>query len=249
MNSKLLSSIAGVVVLGLAINGVAQTQEGAASVENESSMETNQEANQEAKNWEKWFEEDFEEKALNVNEGKLNFLASPPTDKIVHSVTNTITIAHSSLDSHWVALRQCHKNLDPVPETEIVYQYKNMRDLRIEHYYGIGNAFIDKQSVQLKGVEKHASICVIADVQILRPGKDNTYKLLNGPYFRKFLDGYYPFHVTVVVNYPASELTLTSTRPEAQNGFDVRDTQGTLNMDAWFEGELLLEANFTAIPN
>ena len=196
---------------------------------------------------EKMFEEDFEEKALQVSEGELEFLTTPPADKPVHTVTNTITISDASLETHWVTLHQCHKNLDAVAESEIIYQYKQMRNLRIEHYYGMENAWIEDQSVQMKGIEKGATLCVLADVRILQPNNKGGFVLRNGPYFRKFLDGYYPFHVKLNINYPKSSLSLKATSPKEQKGFDVEEGIGSLKMDAWFEGKLMVEAQFNQV--
>ena len=193
---------------------------------------------------EKWFEGDLEEQALKVNEGTLEFLDQPPKNKAVHTVTNTITISDLSLQTQWVTLHQCHMNLDPVAQSEIVYQYKQMRNLRLEHYFGMDKAWIENQSVQMKDIDKGASLCILAEVKILKPGKKGEYTLRNGPYFRKFLDGYYPFHVKLNIHYPKSALTLTTTSPQPQNGFDVQEDNGTLKMDAWFEGKLIVEARF-----
>ena len=208
-----------------------------------------QQSSSEEKELEKMFEEDFEEKALQVNEGELEFLTKPPADKPVHTVTNTITISDSSLETQWVTLHQCHKNLDAVAESQIVYQYKQMRNLRVEHYYGMDKAWIENQSVQMKDIEKGATLCILADVRILRPNNKGGYVLRNGPYFRKFLDGYYPFHVKLNINYPKSSLSLKTTNPKAQKGFDVEEENGSLKMDAWFEGKLMVEAQFHQVTN
>lgn len=195
---------------------------------------------------EKWFEGDADEqKALQVNEGKLEFLSTPPDNKSLHTVTNTITISNDSLKTSWVKLQQCHKNLDPVALSEIVYNYHNIRNLRIEHYYGMDKAWVENQTVQMKDIDKGASVCILADVQILKPTNAGEYTLRNGPYFRKFLDGYYPFHVKLNINYPKSILKLKSTMPTEQSGFMVNDDNGILKMDALFEGKLMVEARFS----
>jgi len=95
----------------------------------------------------KWMEEDLEEKALQVNEGLLNFLASPPGQTKVHSLSNTITIAQDSLETHWVDFRQCHKNLDRVAQSQVVYRYKQMHNLKIEFFKGIEKAWVEGQSI------------------------------------------------------------------------------------------------------
>ena len=194
-----------------------------------------------------WLEGDEENKALQVNEGSLAFLATPPKGKKTHSVINTITISNASLKSHWVDLYQCHKNLDPVAATEIVYAYHHIRNLRIEHYYGMEKAWIENQTVQMQNIGKGASLCVIAQVQILIPTNEGGYRLRNGPYFRKFLDGYYPFHLKLKINYPSSILSLQTTTPSQQSGFKVVRDDGKVTMDAWFEGKLAVEARFSQI--
>ena len=201
----------------------------------------------EALELEKLFEGDLEEQALRVNEGELKFLTTPPVDKTIHTVTNTITISESSLTTQWVTLHQCHKNLDAVAESQIVYQYRQMRNLRVEHYFGMETAWIENQSVQMKDVAKGATLCVLADVRILQPDNKGGYVLRNGPYFRKFLDGYYPFHVQLNIIYPKSCLILTKTEPKPQNGFEVLHTAGRLTMNAWFEGQLIVEARFSHV--
>ena len=75
----------------------------------------------------KLFEEDFEDKARQVNEGELHFLSDPPNQERIHSIFNTITISPRSIETHWVDFRQCHKNLDRVALSQIVYQYKQIR--------------------------------------------------------------------------------------------------------------------------
>jgi len=193
----------------------------------------------------RWLESDEQVNTRQVNEGSLSFLATPPKDKKTHTVTNTLTISRDSLKTHWVNLYQCHKNLDRVPMSEIVYNYRHIRNLRIEHYYGIEKAWIENESVQMQDIGKGASLCITAQVQILIPTKDGGYRLRNGPYFRKFLDGYYPFHLKLNINYPSSELSLKTTSPQQQSGFKVFRDDGNVTMDAWFEGKLLVEAQFS----
>jgi len=194
-----------------------------------------------------WLDSDAEDQALNVNEGDLAFLAKPPVNKSTHTVTNTITITKESLKTRWVNLYQCHKNLDPVPLTEIVYAYQQMRNLRIEHYYGMDKAWIENQTVQMQGIEKGATLCVTADVQILVPTQQGEFRLRNGPYFRKFLDGYYPFHLVLNINYPSALISLSQTSPKPQLGFNVARDEGKVSMDAWFEGKLVVEARFAQL--
>ena len=187
---------------------------------------------------ERWLETDLEA----INEGELEFL-DPPPDKPVHHLTNHLTIDSASLKDGWVGLRQCHENLDAVPDAEIVYRYRAIRDLRVTSSTGIGKAGIEGQSVQLKDVDRGAGLCVAAEVRILeREGEG--YVLRNGPFHRRFLDGYYPMHVTVTIDHPTG-LQNTSVSPSAQPGLAVERSDGELTLDAWFAGRLEIEMRFS----
>lgn len=185
-----------------------------------------------------WLETDLDA----INEGELEFLATPPKQP-VHYLINQLTIDSSSLEDGWVGLRQCHENLDAVPDAEIVYRYRTIRDLRVLSSSGIGKAYIEGQSVQLKNVRRGAELCVEAEVRILeRDGK--TFVLRNGPFHRRFLDGYYPMHVTVTVQHP-HDLESRAVLPPAQSGFSVERSSGKLTLDAWFAGRLEIEMRFS----
>ena len=199
--------------------------------------------------WEKWFEEDFEEKAAQVNEGQLEFLATPPENQDSHSIANHITITPQSLKDQWISFKQCHTNLDPVAQSQVVYRYKQMRNLRIENSSNIDRAWVEDQSVQMEGLTRGARICILADAQIFRriniDGK-NAYAIRNGPYYRKFFDGYYPFNMTFSVKYPAAHLKLLTMSPEPQPGVTVKTSDGFIEINTWFEGELTIGMIFQA---
>ena len=201
----------------------------------------------ESNDWDKWVTEDLEEKALQVNEGNLNFIASPLKPTKIHSLFNTITITPRSVETHWVDFRQCHKNLDRVAQSQVVYQYKQMRKLKIEFFKGIGKAWVEGQSIQLQDVMDDAEFCAVARVKILIPQGNNKFLLRNGPFYRKFLDGYYPFHVQLLIKYPQTLLKIQKVLPQAQAGFAVKPLHNELHIDAWFEGELTIEVFFSAL--
>jgi hypothetical protein len=198
---------------------------------------------------ERWFLEDADDdeaRALAVNEGPLVFLPTPP-DKPAHHSHNTLTIDDNSLSSGWVKLGQCHRNLDPVPASQVVYRYHRMRGLRIESSSGIERVWVEDNSVQLSNVHHHATLCVSAEVGILYRNPDNSYSLRNGPFHRKFLDGYYPMQVTLDIHYPAARLQIQDITPTPQPGFSVSPSPGRLLINTWFEGELRTELRFTPL--
>jgi hypothetical protein len=198
---------------------------------------------------EQWFNDELqsdEERALAVNEGVLEFLIKPP-EKAVHYSQNILTISQDSLNTGWVNLVQCHVNLDAVAASQVVYRYKRMRQLTVDSFEKMGKAWVEANSVQMEDVEKGAKLCIRADVGILYSNNDGSAVLKNGPFHRKFLDGYYPMHVSLEIRYPGALLKVESISPMAQPGFSVAQSKNTLTLDAWFEGELRTEVRFSKV--
>jgi hypothetical protein len=180
--------------------------------------------------------DDFEERARRVNEGELVFLATPP-DRPVHHHLTRLEISPDDLASGWVVLRQCHDRIDRVPSAQIVYQPGKLRSLEIAGYRNIGSAWVEGDSVQLRDVAEDAQLCVVAEARALHDLGEGRYELRNGPFMRQFLDGYFPMHVSLEVQYPEG-LELVDTEPPSQPGFEVRRSGNQVGIEAWFEGRL-----------
>lgn len=190
---------------------------------------------------EEWFAE--EESTESVNEGELRFLETAPDPVALHSESR-IRITPASLESGWVDLLQCYRNLDAVPKVEVVFDYREMRGLAVVGKRGVGKAEVSGQSVQLEDVSKQASLCIEAQVRNFYRQADGSYVLRNGPYMRKFLDGYYPFRVSLTASYPQELVRFLRISPRAQPGFRVESTPGVIAFDAWFEGRLSTGIHF-----
>lgn len=194
-------------------------------------------------------EDDFEklleqeEKARQVNEGKLVFLAKPPEKPVHHQQNHVILIASSLLDG-WVQLIQCHHHLDAMSRVEVVYKKDTTRKLRVKSSKNIERVWVEDSSVQLSNVKDHAELCVEVESKALTIRGDGTYYLRHGPFMRKFLDGYYPMRVSVDVELPAQQLILSDTFPMRQQGYKVWETANAVHVDAWFEGRLYTEFVF-----
>jgi hypothetical protein len=181
-----------------------------------------------------------------VGAGELLFLASPPNSKVPLS-DNRIAITEASLADGWVQLDQCYLGLDAVPETEVVYRYRAMRGLQIVSTRHIGQAVATKRSVELRDVQHDASLCIRAEAQILYAQPDGSRVLRNGPFHRKFLDGYFPLHVGLEVHYPPGALRYLGVVPAPQAGFAVASGDGLLTIDSWFAGALNIAISFAPI--
>jgi hypothetical protein len=175
--------------------------------------------------------------ASEVNEGVLTFLTSPPA-KPVHHHQNSIRITQESLASGWTELEQCHDNLDAVPEAQITFREGYVRNLKVLESRSIGNAWVEGSTIQLQDVAPGARLCLSAQTRALNDSGSGYFTLNNGPYMRKFLDGYYPMHVSLKLEYPVKLLRVLDVSPSEQPGFRVSQNAGSIKIETFFEGEL-----------
>jgi hypothetical protein len=98
--------------------------------------------------------------------------------------------------------------------------------------------------VQIEAVRPGARLCLRADMKLLSANQDGTFSLRNGPFMRRFLDGYYPLRVSADVQVGVPGLRLISVSPARQPGFKVWERDGHVYFDAWFEGRLFTELRF-----
>lgn len=194
---------------------------------------------------EEWFMNDELTPPSQSSDSHLKFIATPTDKAALHSV-NAISISRQSLITGWVELVQCYQHLDAVPVMEVVYHYKNMRNLTIIKKQNIEQAYVQGQSVQLENVTKNARLCVQSEVRIFYKNKDGSYTLVNGPFHRQFLDSYFPFHLTLKINYPSALLEFINSKPSARPGFEIKQSGNTLLIESYFTGKLYTEVTFKA---
>lgn len=196
---------------------------------------------------EPWWQEDLVEKALAVNEGNLVFIQPQPSNR-VHHHQNRIILKPNSLVEGWIKLHQCHRHIDAVPDAQIVFHKGRVRDISIASHTNIGQAWVEGHSVQLRDVLPGAKLCVDIISKALTANPDGTYTLNNGPFMRRFLDGYYPMHVTMEIELPADCLRFKGITPHQQKGFEVHQGLNRLTIDTWFEGRLHTAITFSLDP-
>lgn len=182
-------------------------------------------------------EELFFKGVADVNEGQLRFLAQAPA-KPVHHHLNRIFISEDSLATGWVRLEQCHRNLDPVPSMQVVYNKDRIRHLAVLQSEKIGKAWVHDNTVQLEQVAPAALLCIRAETRALQDDGGGIFSLANGPYMRRFLDGYYPMRVSMDVNLETDRIRYLDISPAPQAGFDFQQHGARLGYEALFEGEL-----------
>lgn len=201
---------------------------------------------------ERWFESDDPlppgQSAANVNEGNLVFLRQPPGTP-VHHHHNKLVINELSLATGWVWLQQCHDNMDEFGRVQVLFKKGRIRDLTIIRAENIGESWVEGNSVQLRDVQAGAQLCVSGWTRALESREGGRYTMQNGPFMRKFLDGYYPMRVSMDVDYSGTGLQLVSVSPQNQKGFEVDERAESVSFDAWFEGRLNTELMFRVAIN
>lgn len=186
---------------------------------------------------EDWFNDDSSARIAAVNEGQLVFLRQPPP-KPVHHHHNIITITDATVADGWALLQQCHEHLDKVPATQIVFRAERVRELEIVSFGGIGKAWVEGASVQLRDIGPEARICLKVQSQVMLKNTDGTYHVNNGPFMRRFFDGYYPMRVSMEVRLRTDKLRYLDITPPQQDGFKVDAGRRHVKFDVWFEGRL-----------
>ncbi|MFW5954473.1 MAG: alpha/beta hydrolase [Guyparkeria sp.] len=179
------------------------------------------------------------EKARNVNEGDLVFLETRP-DPDGPRMEKRLDLDASSLENGWAQMTQCHANLDSVAAAQVVYNAERTRNIEVTRAENIGEAVADEASVQMRDIGPDATLCVKAESLALLPRpEDDGYLVENGPFMRRFLDGYYPMQVRLEIRWPEGMLHLVESEPPAQPGHSVETTAGSVTVTSHFEGRLL----------
>ena len=197
---------------------------------------------------ERWFNSDTLDppRYKEVNEGKLVFLADAPKPKLHHH-HNSLKILPESLVNGWIRLEQCHHNIDKVDAAQILFKADRIRNIKITRSVNIKKAWVENASVQMENIGANATLCLSASTHSLLQNNDGSFTLKNGPYMRRYLDGYFPLRVTMDLDYRNTNLQLLEFKPAQQVGYHVKRDSDTLHIDALFEGKLSTEFHFKSL--
>lgn len=196
--------------------------------------------------WPAWVdaEESERQRIAAVNEGELVFLNEPPPGP-VHHHRSRIVITQQSLADGWVLMEQCHERLDRVAEAQIVFNPGRTRALEVLSFHNMDTAFVESNTIQLRGIREASKVCARLETKALHSLGVQIFELQNGPFMRRFLDGYYPLQLSIQIEYPP-HLELVDYAPENQPGCAVSSAPGHVGIEALFEGELRTRFRFVA---
>lgn len=181
---------------------------------------------------------------FNIGDSELRFLSAVPA-KPPHLHHSRVIVSADSLRTGWVHTKQCHYHLDQVSALQVVFRPGRVRNLRILQADNVGKAWVQGASVQLEKVGADAVLCIASEHLTLSRSPDGSFEWRGGPYMRRYLDGYFPMQVKLVIDYPDSLLRMQSIEPVALK-FHMLNNPGQIRLDALFEGRLDVEVRFAA---
>ena len=197
-----------------------------------------------------WLNSDAEHPAMAVNEGELEFLSTQPV-KAEHHQSMQIRLTQESIDTGWARVEQCHRDLDAVPSLEVVFHKQRVRKLRVTRFSNIEQASVLGNRVLVNNIMRGSEICISAESRLLHSLTDKDgqqrFEMKNGPFMRRFLDGYYPLTLNLEVEYPPEILQMASVQPVDQNGWQISYDAGRITMSGRFEGRLVTRVYFNRL--
>lgn len=170
-------------------------------------------------------------------EGELRFLAARPDPGAYH-YQSRVTITPESLTTGVANLSTCHHALDPNGRIVIQFNTERVQDIRITEYKGIGDAQVQGNKVELRDVQRGATICIDLRSRVLDQVSPGQWRLRAGPLMRRYLDGYLPMHAQLQVQWPEGLLQVTSQEPANQFGAQLQTRSNGATWELTFAGRL-----------
>jgi hypothetical protein len=180
---------------------------------------------------------------LNIGSEELHILTSAPAHPPFYH-GKTLTLTGDSLETGWVTNRQCHRNFSKIPRLEINFREGSVRNLEIVRAENVGPHEVVGSGIKLEDVRPETVICLTGEARVLTRDDSGRYRLLTGPFFYKFLDGYFPVEVELNIHYSSELLSFSGSNPAPAPGVNVTGRAGELRFQSVFEGKLWVELFF-----
>ena len=168
-------------------------------------------------------------------------------DGVVHQQQMLLRIHPQSLQSGWVEMEQCHRDMAPTGRSAVQFRKGKVRDLELVRTAQIGRGWIGSEgtAIELEDIGRSNELCLRGELRILQR-MEGGYRLQSGPYFLRFLDGYFPLRLKLQVDSRAAGLRPQRLLPEQ---IPHQTGTGKLTLDLLFEGELLMELQLVPDPS
>jgi len=172
-----------------------------------------------------------------AREGELRFLAKRPDPDAYHYQSH-VHITPESLVSGVVNLNTCHRALDPNGRIVIQFNPERVQLIRIAAFDGMADARVEGHKVELREVQRGASICIDLRSRVLDEQSPGQWRLRAGPLMRRYLDGYLPMQAQLQVHWPVGLLKVTEQEPLNQGGAQLNARSDGATWQLTFAGRL-----------
>ncbi len=160
-----------------------------------------------------------------------------------------IRIEQNSLTNGWVFNRQCHSQFAAMPSLQIVFGTGTTRNIRLTKTKLLGRAWVEGTTVQLETVRPESEICFSSENRVLSPTGPGDYELKVGPFYYRYLDGYFPMQMILNVDYPPSLLKVVDVAPDQPEAIAVKYASGQIRLESVFQGKLWVYVKFAAVTD
>jgi hypothetical protein len=167
-----------------------------------------------------------------------------PLDRAPFYHAKTLTVTKDALVNGWVRNHQCHRHFSVTPSLEIVFPSDKIRHIEITDSSNIGDVQVRDHTIQLKDVNEQSALCFTSENHLLQRESDGSYRITAGPFYYRFLDGYFPIEVDLTVRYPPLLLDVLRLVPRDRPGVEVSLNDGEVRLWSRFEGALWVHVLF-----
>ena len=102
----------------------------------------------------------------------------------------------------------------------------------------MANAKVEGHKVELRDVQRGASICIDLRSRVLDEHHPGQWRLRAGPLMRRYLDGYLPMQAKLQVHWPEGLLKVITQEPLNQDGAQLNARGDGATWQLTFAGRL-----------
>lgn len=167
-----------------------------------------------------------------------------PLDQTPFHHIKTLIVTADSLAGGWVHNHQCHRYFSVTPSLDIVFPTGKIRNITIADASNVGDVEVRGHTIQLKDVNEKSALCINSENLLLNREPGGVYRVTAGPFYYRFLDGYFPMEVSLQVQYPPSLLEVMRVVPGNRRGVEITRNDGEVRLWSRFEGTLWVQVFF-----
>jgi hypothetical protein len=125
------------------------------------------------------------------------------------------------------------------PQTIVIqFNPERVQHIRIAAFDGMADAKVEGHKVELRDVQRGASICIDLRSRVLDEQSPGQWRLRAGPLMRRYLDGYLPMQAQLQVQWPEGLLKVATQEPINQDGAQLNARSDGATWQLTFAGRL-----------